>query len=74
VKVEPGTGIDFEGYGRDLFYGLIGYVVWRNYVTKLLRSVARLNCALFELRSEYLPNISQELIMYLCTTLFGMRA
>jgi hypothetical protein len=74
MGVEPGTGFDFEGDARDLFYGVIAYVVWRNYVRKLSRSVVRFKCALFELRSEYLPNTSLELIMYLCTTLLGMRA
>ena len=38
VEVEPGTGIDFEGDARDLFYGVIAYVVWWNYVRKPLRS------------------------------------
>jgi hypothetical protein len=74
MEVEPGTGIDFEGDARELFYGVVAYVVWRNYVRKLSMSVVRFNCALFELRSEYLPNTSLELIMYLCSTLFGMRA
>jgi len=74
MEVEPGTGIDFEGDTRDVYYGVTACVVWRNYVRKLSRSAVRFNCALFELRSEYLPNTSLDLIVYLCTTLFGMRA
>jgi len=41
MEVEPGTGIDFEGDTRDLYYGVTACVVWSNYVRKLSRSVVR---------------------------------